>query len=138
MKNHTTETTGPKGHSIKGFIEYRPAAYEGAEEYSFHPVKMSEYGYITVMPMVIDFDVPLAFDPRAQLVELLQKKRTEVLADFQKRLTEIDSQISKYTAIEGNDASWATADLHHSKNKIADKDAAALAHQIRHQGLEAL
>jgi hypothetical protein len=34
------------------------------------------------------------------MVEMLNAKKREVMAEFQKRLTEIDKQINKYTALE--------------------------------------
>ena len=85
---------------IKGFINYRPAAYEGDDEYYFHRLEMSEYGYVAVMPLTIEFDLPEDFDPREKLVAALQAKKREVMAEFGKRVTEIDAQIAKYTALE--------------------------------------
>ena len=85
---------------IEGFIEYRPAAYEGEQEFLFHRCEMHEYGFVTVMPFTIEFEVPADFDPRQKMVEMLNAKKREVMAEFQKRLTEIDEQINKYTALE--------------------------------------
>jgi hypothetical protein len=85
---------------IDGFIEYRPAAYEGEQEFLFHRCTMEDYGFVTVMPFTIEFEVPDDFDPRQKMVEMLNAKKREVMAEFQKRLTEIDKQINKYTALE--------------------------------------
>ena len=85
---------------IDGFIEYRPASYNGENEFNFHRCTMEEYGYVTVMPFTIEFDLPADFDPREKMVEALQAKKREVMADFQKRITDIDAQISKYLALE--------------------------------------
>ncbi len=85
---------------IDGFIGYRPASYEGETEFSFHRCTMEEYGFVTVMPFTIEFNLPADFDPREKMVEALQAKKREVMAEFQKRITDIDAQISKYLALE--------------------------------------
>ena len=86
--------------AIEGFINYKPATYKGGIEFSFHMAMMENYGYVTVMPFAIEVDIPAEFDPREKMVEILNAKKREVMADFQKRITEIDAQISKYLALE--------------------------------------
>ena len=40
------------------------------------------------------------FDPREQFVKDLQEAKRKLMADFQARVTEIDRQISEFTALE--------------------------------------
>lgn len=76
---------------INGFIHYSPPVCEGAAAWHFWPCDMSEIGYVTVMPFSIEVDIPAEFDPRGKMVEMLQEKKREVMADFQKRITDIDA-----------------------------------------------
>ena len=85
---------------IKGFINYRPASYPGEKEFAFHAFEMRDFGYVTVMPFAIEVEIPAGFDPRANLVEALQEKKREVMAEFGKRITQLDEQINKYLALE--------------------------------------
>lgn len=61
--------------------------------------EMDSFGYVTMAPATITFEIPDNWDPRQAIVEILRKKRQEIRADFQKRMTEIEGQISKYLAI---------------------------------------
>jgi len=40
------------------------------------------------------------FDPRIQAVEELKKERTKLRAEFQNRITAIEEQINRFTALE--------------------------------------
>lgn len=85
--------------TITGFINYRPATYRDEPEFHFQRVEMESYGYVTVMPLSVEVDIPDDFDPRAEQVRLLEAKRDEVRAAFQVRMTEIEKQISQLTAL---------------------------------------
>jgi hypothetical protein len=85
---------------IKGFINYRKNDYDGKDNYAFHGCEMSEYGYVTVMPFALEVDIPESFDPRAKQVELLNKEKIKLMADFQNRVTEIERKISELTCLE--------------------------------------
>ena len=56
-------------------------------------------GYTHGCPVNIEIEVPDDFDPRAKTVEILQKKKQELMAEFQKRVNDIDDQIQRFTAI---------------------------------------
>ena len=88
--------------TINGFITFRPARYQGDVEYYLQPCEMDDYGYITVMPFSIEVEIPDDFDPRAKQIELLRTKEQEVRAEFAKRITDIQREISKLTAIESS------------------------------------
>jgi hypothetical protein len=48
----------------------------------------------------IEIEVPDDYDPRAQQIAALEKKRQKVMADYQKTVNEINDQISKLQALE--------------------------------------
>ena len=48
----------------------------------------------------IEIEVPDNYDPRAQQIAALEKKRQKVMADYQKTVNEINDQISKLQALE--------------------------------------
>ena len=47
----------------------------------------------------IEIEVPDNFDPRPQQIEILQEKKQNIMAEYQKTITEIDHDISKLQAI---------------------------------------
>ena len=86
---------------IKGFISLnRMDPWDKEPRFCFYAGKMDEYGHATVMPYSFEVDIPDEFDPRAKQVELLRAEKTKAMAEFQARITEIDRQISKLTALE--------------------------------------
>lgn len=86
--------------TIDGFINYRPKRYEWESEFYFQTTEMQDYGYVTVMPHSIEVDVPPDFDPRGLQIEMLRQKKADLMAEFQKRCTEIEAEISKLTCLE--------------------------------------
>jgi hypothetical protein len=60
---------------------------------------MSVCGMTMMAPAVITFDIPDNWDPRQAMVEVLRKEQSKVRAEFQKRLNELEDEISKYLAI---------------------------------------
>ena len=48
----------------------------------------------------IDIEVPDEYDPRAQQVAALEKRKQKVMADYQKTVDEINERISKLQALE--------------------------------------
>jgi hypothetical protein len=48
----------------------------------------------------VTIDVPADFDMRAGLVQNLEAEKKRLMADFNKRVAEIDGQIQKYLAID--------------------------------------
>lgn len=57
-------------------------------------------GYIMAGSIEIDYEPPEGFDPRAGAVAALEAEKTRIQAEFQKRITDIEAQINKYTALE--------------------------------------
>ena len=56
--------------------------------------------YVDVCPCTVEVEVPDNFDPRASQVAALQRQKQEIMAKFQTRVTQIERQISKLTALE--------------------------------------
>lgn len=78
---------------------------DGPEFQFFHSDSMAggEYGHDRVLigPHEIVAEIPDSFDPRRALAENLKAEKKRLMAEFNKRVTEIDRQIQKYLAIEG-------------------------------------
>lgn len=85
--------------TITGQINYKARTYSGEPEFFFHMGNMSEYGYTEVIPLTIEFELPANFDPRTEQVKALQAEKIRLMADFQKRCTQIERKISELTAL---------------------------------------
>lgn len=92
--------------TIKGFIQCEPASnwdnntFEGFT-FSFWTYKdMTSHGYSLVCPIELTFEIPEGFDPRGEVVKRLEEQKRKVQAEFQAKITEIERQISQFTAIE--------------------------------------
>lgn len=93
--------------TLNGFIHSRPAqGWETKNLVDGMKFTFLDYadttgvtGYSLVCPHDLTFDLPDSFDPRVEFVKTLEAKKREVMAEFQARMTEIDSQIAKYTAL---------------------------------------
>ena len=94
--------------TLNGFIQSKPKEYWAGEENCVDGFELSFFkyeeltcaGYSLVCPASITFDVPDNWDPRAGAVKALEEKRKELQAEFQARMSEIERQISQYTALE--------------------------------------
>ena len=60
---------------------------------------LKSQGFAMVTPYAMTFDLPDNFYPNGTFVEALEAKKKELQAEFQKRITEIQSEINKLTAI---------------------------------------
>lgn len=56
--------------------------------------------YALIGPHEIVAEVPDSFDPRQQLADNLKAEKKRLMAEFNRRVTEIDRQIQTYLAIE--------------------------------------
>lgn len=56
---------------------------------------------VVVCEHAFEIDVPNSFDPREGLVANLEREKTKVTAEYQKRVTEINGQIQSLMALEG-------------------------------------
>lgn len=87
----------------KGSVYVQPC--NGGEfRFEFWPVNGSNGGFEHLGTFVktceVEFEIEDDLDPRASLVESLEREKTRVAADYQKRITEINAQIQSLLAIE--------------------------------------
>ena len=96
-----------KNITLNGFIQCKPAdKYDNCnvidgmlyEFWAYENMKSS--GYAIVTPHTITVDMPDSFNPNVQFVEALEAQKKKITAEFQNRITEIERQISQFTAIE--------------------------------------
>jgi hypothetical protein len=81
------------------FTKYASSAKGG--EYELFPIKLDDTSYRAyVGEQEIQIEVPDDFDPRAQQIAALEAQKQKVMADYQKSVTDINSQISKLQALE--------------------------------------
>ena len=87
--------------TITGFIHYQPPFYEGDKpHFSFFSWDASDQGYLAVMPHTIEVELPDDFNPISAQVQALQAKKAAVLAEYQKRVADINEQLSKLQCLE--------------------------------------
>lgn len=84
---------------IDGYIAARKEVWDVDVRYSFFSCDMSDHGYVTVMPHSIEIDIPNSFNMDAAMIDLLMKKKEKLLNEFNKRIEEINEEISKYSAL---------------------------------------
>ena len=81
------------------FTKYASSAKGG--EYELFPIKLDDTSYRAyVGEQEIQIEVPDDFDPRPQQIAALETQKQKVMADYQKSVTDINSQISKLQALE--------------------------------------
>lgn len=85
---------------IEGFVTWRED-WNGVGYFQICRSNMGDVeGYINVCEASVEVEVPDNFDPRAAQVEALKRQKQAVMADFQKRVTDIERQIAQLTALE--------------------------------------
>lgn len=93
--------------TISGWITYdtykakAPSCFPGGP-WDFWVFKPASAEHIPVFEHSFDVQVPADFDPRPGLVEALQAEKRKVEAEFAKRVTDIERQISELQALEFN------------------------------------
>jgi hypothetical protein len=88
---------------VKTTIYVHYLKYEWEEEgmYEVFSFKAEDECHRTyICQQEIEIDVPEDYDPRAQQIAALEKKRQEVMAAYQKTVTEINERINKLQALE--------------------------------------
>lgn len=70
------------------------------KKFTWLPFKPIGDMYLDSGANTIEVEVPDNFDPRAAQVEALKRQKQAVMADFQKRVTDIERQIAQLTALE--------------------------------------
>ena len=86
---------------ITGYIHYCKYSWEPEGAFEVFSLKMGDSDYRTyVGEQEIEVDVPDNYDPRAQQITALERKRQKVMADYQAMVTDINEKISKLQALE--------------------------------------
>ncbi|MGS1028810.1 hypothetical protein [Burkholderia glumae] len=91
--------------TINGFIFARPA-HDGSLNFEFSNYDVTKYDNqaAKVREHSIDFDVPDDFDPRPGIVENLEREKTNIRAEAEVRVTDINRLIQTLLAIDNHPA----------------------------------
>ena len=82
-------------------VYYHKYTWEDKSEFQLFSCEIEDSEYRTyVGQQEIEIEVPENYDPRAQQVSALEKKKQKVMADFHKTVAEINEQISNLQALE--------------------------------------
>ena len=85
--------------TINGFIGWKKDSWERDGAFYFHPFEMSEYGYVQVMPHSFEIEIPDDFNPIPKQVEILEKEKAKIRAEFTRRIAQLNDQIGKLQAL---------------------------------------
>ena len=86
---------------LKALLLYRETSSASADHgFCLAMYPLESCGYITVGEQVIEVDVPDDFDPRQQQIEILEKEKTRISAEFTKRCCEIQTHINNLYALD--------------------------------------
>jgi hypothetical protein len=87
--------------SITTFLHMSPPRY-GAKEpkFEFYPFDMSSNGSALVGERVIEVEVPDDFDPKPGLVKAMRKKQSDLRAESEFKIKQIEEHIQSLLAIE--------------------------------------
>ena len=91
---------------IKGWIVF-DTYYAKNPEIWPSPYRFTDVDFtdgIKVQPHTFAVEVPADFDPRPGMVQELEAKRRKLQAEFAKRMSGIDAEISKLQALEFTEA----------------------------------
>jgi len=81
-------------------IYYQKYKWEDKGNYHVYSFQVDDTDECTyVGPQEIEIEIPDKYDPRAQQIEALEKKKQKVMADFTKTVTEINNRINNLKAI---------------------------------------
>lgn len=83
------------------YVYQRKYDWEDQCRYEAYTFKAMENTYLSfVGEQEVELEVPENFDPRAQKIAALEKKKLKVMADYQKSITEINERINNLQALE--------------------------------------
>jgi hypothetical protein len=84
---------------VEAHVLYRKD-YHGEDEFKIAMFEMESCGYITVGVQTFEVEIPDDFDPRQQQIQILEKEKRRIEAEFSLRCTQIQEQINKLYALE--------------------------------------
>jgi len=83
------------------YIHYLKYEWDTEGKFEVFSFQASEDGSRTfVCSQEIEIEVPDDYDPRAQQIAALEKQKQNVMAEYQKNVTEINERINKLQALE--------------------------------------
>ena len=85
---------------VKAYVYYLKYSWEDKGEFEVLSFKADDDHRTYVCEQEVEVDVPDNYDPRAQQIAALEKKKQKVMADYQKSVNEINERISKLQALE--------------------------------------
>ena len=86
---------------LTAHIHFRKYHWDKKGEYQILYVRLPDDDTLSyVCEQEVEVEVPDDFDPRAQQVAALEKKKQKVMADYQTMVEEINNRISKLQALE--------------------------------------
>lgn len=87
--------------TLTAHIHYFKYSWEDKGEYNLFYAQLDDTDdRVYIGAQQVEVEVPDDFDPRAQQVAALERKKQEAMADFQNTITEINARISKLQALE--------------------------------------
>jgi hypothetical protein len=96
MAKHTI-----KGHIFWQMTKYLKEPHIGFIEYDIRQWRTEDLdGRVHIAEHSFEVDVPDNFDPRPGMLANLEAEKQQVRAEFARRITELDRQISQLMAIE--------------------------------------
>jgi hypothetical protein len=86
---------------LTAHIHYRKHSWEKEGSYQILYIALPDDESLTyICAQEVEVEVPDNYDPRAQQITALEKKKQEVMAHYQKTVTDINERISKLQALE--------------------------------------
>jgi hypothetical protein len=86
---------------LTAFLHFRKYAWQKDGEYQIFYARLPDDDTLSyVCEQEVEIEVLDDYDPRAQQIDALEKKKQEVMAHYQKTVDEINEKISKLQALE--------------------------------------
>ena len=86
---------------LTAHIHFRKYHWDEKGEYQILYVALPDDETLTyICAQEVEVEVPDNYDPRAQQVAALEKRKQKVMADYQTMVAEINNRISKLQALE--------------------------------------
>ena len=86
---------------LTAFLHFRKYAWQKDGEYQIFYARLPDDDTLSyVCEQEVEIEVPDDYDPRAQQIAALEEKKLEVMAHYQKTVTDINERISKLQALE--------------------------------------
>lgn len=85
--------------NVQAHVLYRKD-YNDERDFRLAMFPMESCGFVTIDMQIFEVEIPDDFDPRSKQIETLLKEKNRISAEFSLRVTQIDEQINRLTAIE--------------------------------------